>query len=131
MLSIGARMAACVLGVIGGSVALVMAVVLILFGGVLSIVSSGSHASVAASGGLLCLFSLVALAAAAAFVLIPWSRLPAVITALDIAAMFWAMARIDAAGLSLVPIVPLCFAVLLGLAAEPRATRQDALMAES
>lgn len=124
-------MAACVLCTIGGSVALVIAIILILFGGVLSIVSSGSHASVAASGGLLLLFSLVALCAAAGFVLIPWSRLPAVVTALDIAAMLWAMARIDAVGFSLVAIVPLCFAVLLGLATEPRATPQDALMAES
>jgi hypothetical protein len=120
MLSIGARVAACVLATVGGSVALVMAIVLVLFGGVLSIVSTGSPASVAASGGLLFLFSLGAVCAAAGFVVFPWSRVPAVVIAVDIAAMLWSMARIDAVGFALVPIVPLCFAVILGLAPAPR-----------
>ena len=58
--SSGLRLAAGVLGLLGAGLALVMALVMLLFGGVLGVISSSSGHSLLASGAILLVFSVAA-----------------------------------------------------------------------
>lgn len=119
---IGLRMAAGVLGAISAGVTLVISLLMILFGGILSAVSSSGGGSVAGSGFLLFMFGSAALAVSATFFLLPWARGAAFTLAVLTAAILWAFGRVDAIGLSMLVVVPLCFAVLCGLAAGSKPT---------
>lgn len=113
--AVGFRFAAGVIGAIAGSLALVISLLMLLFGGVLSAVSSTSGHSLASSGALLLLFSLATVVASAGFFVLPWARLGALILAVLTALILWAFSLVDAVGLSMVVVIPLCAAVLCGL----------------
>lgn len=113
--AVGFRFAAGVIGAIAGSLALVISLLMLLFGGVLSAVSSTSGHSLAGSGALLLLFSLATVVASAGFFVLPWARLGALILAVLTALILWAFSLVDAVGLSMVVVIPLCAAVLCGL----------------
>ncbi len=116
MRSAGLRFAAGLIGLVAGVITFVIGVLLLLFGGVLAAISSTSG-SLAGSGGLLVLFSLIAIALSAGFFVVPWAKASALALAVTTALVLWAFARIGAVGISLLVVVPFCVAVLCGLVA--------------
>lgn len=116
--SVGARFGAGVLGIVGGALALVMGILMAVFGGLMGALASSNGASLAASGGLAMVFGILAILIATLFFL-PWKKPAVILMALDIAALMWAFLRVEAWALALVPVLPLVFAVLLGLTGRP------------
>lgn len=110
-------MAAGVLGALGAGVTLVFSLLMVLFGGILSAVSSPSGNSVAGSGLLLFLLGAAAVAVSATFFILPWVKGAALALAVLTAGILWTFARIDAIPFAMLVVMPLCFAVLCGLAA--------------
>ncbi|MEO8540994.1 MAG: hypothetical protein ABI577_14735 [bacterium] len=120
--SSGFRYAAGVLGLLGSALALVMALVMILFGGVLGAIDSSSGHSLLAGGGLLFVFSIAAISVSAAFFFIPSGRFVAICLALLTGAVLWSLAWVDAVGWAIPPVTLMCVAVLAGLMAGPKAS---------
>jgi len=118
-LALGSRLAAGVLGLIGGALALLIGLVLLLFGGIIDVLDANNGNSVALSGFLATVFALGAIGAACLFFL-PWAKAAVVAMAFDIAFLVWAFARVDAWALALIPVAPLACSILFGLAAAAR-----------
>jgi len=105
-----------VLTLVGAGLAFLLGLLIVLLGGVMAAFDANSGASAALTGGLAMVFGLTAIPVAALFFL-P-RVLPAVaFLALEIAALLWAFARVDSVALALVPVLPLAFAALSGVAA--------------
>jgi hypothetical protein len=118
-LAFGARVGAGVLGILGGALALLIGFVLLLFGGALGALTIDGGWSAAGTGALVMVLGCVAVGGAALF-FIPKSFPAVILMALDIAAILWAFSRIDWTAVALIPVLPLGFAVLLGLAGGSR-----------
>jgi hypothetical protein len=117
--SSGLRLAAGVLGLLGAGLALVMALVMLLFGGVLGVISSSSGHSLLASGAMLFVFSVAAVSVSTAFFFVPSGRFVAICLALLTGAVLWSLAWIDAVPWAIPPVVLMCAAVLAGVMAGP------------
>ena len=121
----GFRLAAGVIGVGAGGVTFAFGVLMLLFGGVLAAVSSTSG-SLAGSGALLVMFSVLAVLISAGFFFMPWAKVGALSLAVVTALVFWAFARVGATGVSMVVVIPFCAAVLCGLVSDGAAgARRD------
>ncbi len=113
----GLRLAAGVIGVGAGGVTFVFGVLMLLFGGVLAAVSSTSG-SLAGSGALLVMFSLLAILISAGFFFMPWAKVGALSLAVITALVLWAFARVGATGVAMLVVIPFCAAVLCGLVSD-------------
>jgi len=109
----GSRVSAGLLGFVGGALGLGLGFILLLLGGVMAILHASNGASVGVTGAIVILFAAWAVAVASLFFL--HRDRPAIgLTAVSIAGIIWAFARIDAWGLALIPVLPLAGAVILG-----------------
>jgi hypothetical protein len=121
----GLRMAAGVLAALGGALALVTALVMVIFGVLLDVITTSTDVSLGLTGFSLLFFGLLACVLSAGFFVLPRPRWTASLLALDIALIVWSLARIDAWVFAVIAVLPLCFAVILGFAA-PQGSRLTA-----
>lgn len=117
------RLAAGVLGLLGAGLALVMALVMLVFGGILGVISSASGHSLLAGGAFLFIFSVAAVSVSAAFFFVPSGRFVAICLAVLTGAVLWSLAWIDAVAWAIPPVVLMCAAVLAGVMAGPEPSR--------
>lgn len=106
------RIAAGVLAIIGGAVALGIGFLLALVGGALEAVYGVNGNSAGVSGLLAMLFGFGAVVAAA-LLFVSTRKRALIVLAANMAGLLWAFARVDAAVLALIPLVPLGVALLL------------------
>lgn len=106
------RIAAGALAIIGGAVALGIGFLLAVIGGAFEAVYGVNGNSAGVSGLLAMLFGFGAVFSAALFFVSTRKR-ALIVLAVNMGGLLWAFARVDAAALALIPLVPLGVALLL------------------